>query len=486
MGYGTEFFGLYTLITIGIGLSVMLREMLTRGLVPELGMHLENGIPKVKSFVQAYASSFVVSGSFVLIGISLMVILGVLLLPSEADSSLARAGYIFLGFRILTMCFAIGFAPMLNLLIIMQRQVQSNFLKFAERLVELIAFLTPIALFPQISHSDQLIYFGFFAFIGTVLIYLIAGFFITRIHEDFVPSLVNRQKAQIIKIYKTMGWGAIYVISMNAHVRLNVIFAKLFFGALGVTIFGIAVQLMGYTRQLAVGLIVGLDAVFASLTNSDRSTKLIKTQVLSGTSAIQAILLFNVVGVLIFLHVEILDLWIGDVIKNPEQNLAIIAKLSMLMVVGISLRSLNLGWMSAMTGSGQISKFAGWLIIPALLNPTLVYLFFWIFGDDFSIIHFGWIFVILQFLAHGLIIPYLTSRVMKVSILHLLKPFLNPFIYAILACVLCFIYLNSFIELSTLFKFLLVLFFFALSGLLSLGTLYWNLSKIRRINDNEM
>ena len=79
-----------------------------------------------------------------------------------------------------------------------------------------------------------------------------------------------------------MGWGAIYVISMNAHIRLNVIFAKLFFGALGVTIFGIAVQLMGYTRQLVFGLIVGLDAVFASLTNTKENSQSLKKQVLTG------------------------------------------------------------------------------------------------------------------------------------------------------------------------------------------------------------
>ena len=472
VSHGTEFFGLYTLITIGIGFSVMLRELLSRGLVPELGEQLIDGIPREGSFSEVYSSSFFVSWSFALIGILLMALLGYWLLPSAQESHLAVAGQYFLGFRILSMCIIIGLAPLLNLLMITQRQASANLVRFLERLIELIAFITPTIIFPDIAPETLLVYFGGLSFIGRVLLYIVTGFFIIKIHKSFVPTFKNCAKATIIKIYKTMGWGAVYVLSMNAHVRLNVIFAKIFFGPLGVTIFGVATQLMGYTRQLIFGLIVGLDAVFASLTNTKSNARVLKEQVLTGSSAIQGILLFNVIGVFIFLHMDILQLWLGDVIENPTQNLKIIAELSVLMVIGISLRSLNLGWMSALTGSGQISKFAGWLLIPAILNPTLIYFLYLILGKSFTIIYFGWIFVGLQFLAHGIIVPYLTSRIMDISIKRLFSPFFTPLAFAICAlviCVMCFYFFNF----GKVFRGAFVLTMFSLSGLLSLFTLYW-------------
>ena len=76
VGLGSDVFSVYALVTIGLGVGTMLKELLRLGLVPELGREFNDGLPNEVGFRVAYASSFVVALGFAVSGALIMIVFG--------------------------------------------------------------------------------------------------------------------------------------------------------------------------------------------------------------------------------------------------------------------------------------------------------------------------------------------------------------------------------------------------------------------------
>ena len=143
---------------------------------------------------------------------------------------------------------------------------------------------------------------------------------------------------------------------MNLYVRADVLIVAVFLGPTGAVALGIAIRLMGYVRQATIGLVNGLDATFSNLggqrrriKNQGTKTDSIELRLLSLSTSLQGGVVFQL-GVLLFLlRQEIVHLWVGDVLvqSTAADMVNDISLLTGLMIIGISFRSLNLGWMSS-------------------------------------------------------------------------------------------------------------------------------------------
>ena len=104
-----------------------------------------------------------------------------------------------------------------------------------------------------------------------------------------------------------------------------------------------------------------------------------------------------------------------------------ISLLTGLMIIGISFRSLNLGWMAAMTGRGDAKHFTPWLLPGAIGNATVLVSWGLFAPETFSVVTVGWVFLGFQVLTHGAIIPVVSARSFGYPLQNLIAPLLVPF-----------------------------------------------------------
>ena len=445
LGEGNALFGIYTTITVGMGLSVMLTELLRMGFVPELGPHVSNGaVIDRKQFGEGLLVAFVISLGAAAVGAFFMLLLGLWLLPTETTPELYQASWSFLWIRIVMMLFVVTLTPALTIFLVSSRHSVFNLVMFLEKLSELIGILIPIWLLTDypVDQADRLVQIGLYVSIFTVFTHLCAAGYAFALSSEFRPAWRVLCRTKLNSIMKRIGWSSLQTISMNLYVRADVLIVAAYSGPIGVVALGVALRLMGYVRQATMGLVSGLDAVFANLSGQQKVEKdgsAVAFRLIYTSTALQASVLFQLLVLLLFLGSNIVEFWIGDVLTGVDRAKSVseITTLSALLVVGISFRSLSLGWMSAMTGSGNARHFTPWLLPGAAVNVLTLTTWALVSPDTFSVIVVGWVFLVLQVLTHGVLLPVVSSRSLGISLGDLSRPLAVPFLVALVSFFLC-------------------------------------------------
>ena len=443
LGAGDALFGIYTTITIGMGISVMLTELLRLGFVPELGPHVFDGkVVDTKEFGDSLAAAFTIAIGAAAIGLMIMLLLGLWLLPNEGAPELERAAWIFLWARIAMMVVVVTLTPAMSILIVSGRQPVFNLFLFFERLSELIGVAVPIWLLTGLPTSEaaRLVQIGLGVAVLTSATYVLGAAFVFALGPEYRAPRHIPPPAKFISILKRIGWSGLQTIAMNLYVRADMLIVAAFSGPLGVVALGVALRLMGYVRQATMGLVSGLDAAFANNTGRRRRNTqtgddddAIDRRLIETSTALQGSVVFQLVVLFMLFGTELVDLWLGDVLTGNDSGSSLnqIVTLSSLMVIGISFRSLNLGWMAAMSGQGNARHFAPWLLPGAVINVIVLTGWALFSPQNFSVIVVGWVFVVLQVLTHGLLIPIVSARSLGIGLGNLFKPFVVPFMVAL-------------------------------------------------------
>jgi hypothetical protein len=476
---GKDVFAIYTLVTVGMGVSVMLTELLRMGFVPELGKYVLNGtVEDTDAFRGGLTASFAISFCSALLGALIMAILAYFMLQHIEPDDLRSAAWIFLWMRIGMMLVIVTLTPIATILLISDRQPYFNLLLFLERMAELVAVSLPLIfisniVFPQ---EDYLILIGFIVCALTALTHVSAAILTLKLDANFLPKAVLPTRSSIWKILNSLGWSSLQTVSMNLYARGDILIASAFLGTTGIAALGIALRLMGYVRQGTTGLINGLDATFANLQGKRRRStgKDLADdggrQIISISSALQASVIFPTAAIMILTGPEIIKLWIGDALSNSSNGSSVqdVAQLSSLMVIGVGIRSLTLGWMSAMTGSGIARYFTPWLVPGAIIN--ILFLVGWAYTspESFSILVVGWAFLILQAITHGLFLPAVTSRALNISLGQLFIPFLMPAVFTVSALSLFLLWKNVSVDPTDTVRVLVAFLLFSSASLASL------------------
>lgn len=439
LGVGEQVFGVFVTITVGIGVSTMLTELLRMGLVPILGTSVYQGkVQEVAEFRNNLTAAFVVSVFAAASGAVFMAAIGFWALDGLASPELESAAWTFLNLRIVMMLVIVSLTPAMCVLLVTERQPLHNLFLFFERLSEFLGVAVPLWFLSSVDYSqaDRLVQFGVGIAALTSLTYVAGAWAAFAPGSDVRPRLEVPLSRRIKAVLRRIGWSSLQTISMNLYVRADILIVAAILGPVGTVALGAAFRLMGYVRQAAIGLVNGLDATFANLGGqrrriNDQRTKSGATelQLLSLSTSIQGGVAFQLSILLLMLREEIVNLWLGDVVEQSTAPELVndIAMLASLMVIGMSFRSLNLGWMAAMTGRGDAKHFTPWLLPGAIGNVAVLVAWRAFAPETFSVMAVGWVFLIFQVATHGLIIPVVSARSLGCRLQTLITPLLVPF-----------------------------------------------------------
>lgn len=445
-------FSIYTLISIGIGVSVMLTELLRMAIVPVLGPFFSAGqLTEEVNFRRNVTSSFVVSISSACLGIVAMLLIGVSMSGQLSSDSMLEAYWVFLCSRVLMMLITVSLTPVIVIYMISGRQHVANFFLFCEKLSEVLGVVIPFFYLGEFYGAEQdiLIVIGISVGLLTVTSYMLAAATLFYNGKKYRPACCVPTRHEVFIILKRMYWSSFQTISMNLYVRGDVIIAAAYMGASGTVALGIAIRLMGYVRQATNGVVNGVDALFSNIvgdnSRSDNSTSHSGSEaenLLHITTALQGCIVFNLSLLFFFVSEDLIRLWLGDILDgdNDLATLLEIEYLSLLMILGISFRSLNLGWMSALTGSGKARSYTPWLLPGAVANIAVLLVWSSYDTASFTVVSIGWVFVFFQILTHGLLIPLVCSRTLKINFFKLLQPLVTPAKVSFLALVIAVIW----------------------------------------------
>ncbi len=445
IGISETIYGIYITITVGFGISVIITELLRMGLVPVLGVEVQDGrVVNRGKFREVLSAALAISAGFALAGALIMLLLGLWFLPQADDPEIAYAAKVFLGLRIATMLVVVGLTPFTSVLLVTGRQPRYNFFLFLERLSELVAVVLSLWVFTGLpsGEADKLVQIGTGTSVFVILTYTVCAWGVLRLGRDFRPKWGWPEYNTLRQIMGRIGWSSLQTLSMNLYVRFDILLVAAVFGPAGALAFGVATRLMGFIRQATVGLVNGLDSIFANLAGIEKrrgqhsgDKPAIHARLVEMSTSLQAALVFQGIVFILLLRNDLVTLWIGDVL-DPAQaagKVAQISDLSALMVLGIGLRSLNLGWMSAMTGKGLAHRFTPWLVPAAIANPVILVGWYLMAPESFSVISVGWVFVGMQVITHVILLPPIAARVLQIPLHRLLRPMAIPLVIALVS-----------------------------------------------------
>ena len=443
---GEQVFGIYVTITVGIGVSIMLTELLRMGVVPVLGASVYQGrVQDVAEFQSNLFAAFAVSFGAAMFGALFMLALGFWVLDGFASSELETAAWIFLKLRIVMMLVIVTLTPAMAVLLVTGRQPLQNLFVFFERLSEFVGVAVPLWFLSSAAYTqaDRLVQFGVGISALTCITYFIVTWVAFSPSSDFKPGWQIPSLSSIKILLRRIGWSSLQTISMNLYLRSDVLIVSAFLGPTGAVALGVAIRLMGYVRQATIGIVNGLDATFANLSGERRrlneaSRKSIATELrlLSLSTSLQGGVVFQLIILLLMLREDFINVWVGNIFERSTaaDTVKDIGLLSTLLVLGMSFRSLNLGWMTAITGRGDAKHFTPWLLPGAVGNVTIIVAWVLFAPETFSVISVGWVFLGAQMVTHGFIIPLACARSLGCQVQTLIAPLLLPCAIAVVTC----------------------------------------------------
>lgn len=441
IGIGEEVFGVYVLVTVGMGISIMLTELLNLGIVSILGSNTAHGrVIEEEQFRDNLSAAFLISIVASIIGLFCMALLGHFMIGTLDSQEMTDAANLFLIFMIIRMLFAVSLAPALAVLLVSRRQVVYNGYLLIDRLAELCAIVIPlIVLTDQNSQAERLVQIGIGIAVLSGATYVAAAVHVFGRDTRFRPNLAWASRESAKRLVKRIGWNSLQVLSSNLYIRSDVLIVAAFLGPEAIVAFGVAIRLMGYLRQAANGLVTGLDATIANLHGEERrlgretrEAPRAPLHLITISTALQGMVVFFMGILLVLLADDLIRLWLGDVLTSDDgdQIAKQIATLSILLVFGIGFRSLNLAWMQAMTGMGLAHRYTPWMMPGAVANLTVLMIWGLFFRESFSVAVVGVTFLSFQAITHGIIIPVVAARALDCRLKELLRPLIAPSIFA--------------------------------------------------------
>lgn len=463
-----EVFSTYTLITIGVGVGIMLKELARIGLVPYLSKSLNDGDER---FAQKLGISVAVTSMLGLFGLFCMWVFALNLEHFAIQKNQTTAVLVFIVCRAIQIFVSLFCMPHIALLTITRRYVSSNVFLTLERLADLLAVICAIVFVNPNEGGEVLVLVGIVSLALTTILYIGTAWLVFNLNTKFRPSFSDLSIVQLRPIFSLFGWASILVLASNLFLRFDTLFVNIKDGVIGTVIFGITVQAIGLIRQLTFGLVAGLDAAFAHQKNNkvdgDGSYALLRI-----SSYLQASIGFAVYGVLFFCGSTVLELWIGS--ENADSfMLSQAIQLVVVMGLGIIVTGFAEVWISIMNGQGLIGRYAPWLVPGAILNPILLFVGYKIMDQYPAYWHAAILYTVLQTVTYGVFVLSATSRATLIPISKMILPFVIPLLLNLSAAILFYVGVSFLGEISKLEELFVCLVIFGCAGALSLANLYF-------------
>lgn len=416
-------YAVVVLVATSSGLAGMLKEMVRGTMIPELGLAYHG--KDREGFATVYSSAFVLSAIAGLFGVIVLALVYWSLNSFSIAPELAGGAGALLLTRMVSTFVSILLAPAQNLLPVTGRNGLHNTYQAIERAAELAAVLLAI-LIAGSSHAEVLVQFAWIS-----MVTLSAVSVAWAIHGGLAPGFprFGLVKAGALRgIAKTIGWNGFVVASFNLFMRFDVFFMNIYFGIAGTFAFGLASQLLSYSRQLTMGLVQGFDASVARLVSKGGATSRDARLALAKMDGLQALTIFASSAFLVLNAPAIFRFWLGSAVAADEAVLQQIVTTFQLMVPGIVARSLSEGWMKYLSGAGAVRRYAPYLLIGALLNPPLVLLLAYALPGPAAFYCAAIAFSALMMLSQLVVLPVVLARALGEGVLQVFRPFAMPLV----------------------------------------------------------
>lgn len=378
--YGSDIFNIFTIVTVGAGIGIMLRELLRIALIS----HLSEAWAKQdeaggdEHFRQVFGQALAVSAVACGIGLALMAVLALLLPALDIQPENIGAAQWFVAARAVIMTVTVMMSPLLTMVLVMQRFGRMNTLMTLERVSDMAAVLCPMVLLsPGFDGASALIVFGCASAVLTAALYLLAGWRIVRRAPILLrPHWYWGKSAGRRTLMVSILWAFALVLSFNLYLRFDTLFINRHFGASATIAFGLTVQLIGMVRQLTAGIVQGLDAVaarfrFASRDDAERGADDGFGRILSLSNYLQTVISGCAVVMLSVWLDELLQLWVGGRVPDPEV-LTLTRSFVLIMLFGIVAIALSDGWTNALNGTGKKQLYIRYTLTLACLNTIIL------------------------------------------------------------------------------------------------------------------
>lgn len=427
---GEEAFAFITLMLSNIGIALLLKEVVRAGVIPALGAayHDDSNEHFRSVFNSALVVSLVVGFATAALFLSSTVFIPYLSIPEE----LHGAARYFIAISALGAFTTIVLSPIFHLYVVAERMVAYNIWLLLDRVGDLIAVIVTLCITWNGSVSQPIVCYVTLATASEILVGIVSAYFALRATPRAQISLRTSSRKSINEFTRSAAWIVVTTIAMNLYTRVDMLLMNIFFGLFGTLVFGLATQATYYIRQLVMGVVSGVDAVSARVAKRESHANML--QLIRNSTSLQAVVIFPMMFSLMLFAEELVALWVGGRLDDPESTIPKIATMIRVLSVGVAARSLSEGWMSILNGAGKVDRYARFIIVGGVLNASIAMATLW-FMDNSALFYVpGWICSIVLLAVHLVVIPVVVAREYNVSVWSIISPLALPFVASVICC----------------------------------------------------
>ncbi len=444
---GASSLSVYLIVIAGTGFAFFLKIVMQESIVPLLGLSYDGR--ENRDFQATYWVSFLFALAASAFAVIIFGIVWVLRYQFDiGDLPLATFGLALLSGAVRTVISSLA-TPPLQAVLITGRIVPYNIALSLERLSDLAAAVLVwwvLAAQPEAVQANT-----FFVVSAALYVFVQFGVWVYAKGIDqrfgFHPSAIERRdlgwSGQIF------GWNLAIVVAFLLYLRFSTLIVNANYGEGPTLVLGLVFLMIGYQRQISMGLVVGLDAMVARLFggSSNAKSKLAETQkVVLQSSHFQAVFSFGSVIVLWLLAEPIFRYWLGNSLDQSGWDVSTAADIFRIMSVGVLARSLSESWMKILNGRGLVGKYAPYLLAGGSIFACL--LVFWTFTDveqDQLLRQIAIAFTCLYVFVHVGIVPEMLCRKTNTTRLALLKSVAIPGTVLLLGAATIYVLSNEYL-----------------------------------------
>ncbi|MCC6880979.1 MAG: hypothetical protein IT576_02405 [Verrucomicrobiales bacterium] len=423
LGLGQEAYGVIAALTAGSGIAQLLREVTRAGLVPRLGAAWHSQ-QQAKEFPEVFRGALALGG--IGGGLSLLAFgLVVVLLPwLDIPPALREASFLFLCWKAGQTVLALALGPFVTSLVVQERQATYNGILMLERAIELASACWVASAFGVDHAAEGIVAYGRTVTLANGMLQIaVASWQFWRVPMSRqAPWHASRERLR--DVAGSFGWNAVQAVAMNFHLRLDILLSNAFLGLVPGLVFSLAGQAASYVRQLAMGVVNGLDAVSARQQSRGQDADL--AVLTKSQTGLAAWIVIPTAAVFWVWAEDLLRWWLGHRLNHSDELLSLAAFQIRVLLIGVVVRSISEPWMAILSGAGQVKRYAPLLLTGSLVSPLLIVAgiaglpaasWQWLIPGVFS----GVLLVV-----HGIFLPGIVSKTVSLPWSSLYRPLLVP------------------------------------------------------------
>lgn len=431
---GVEAAGLVAFVGSSVGLALLIDEVLRSSMIRELAAaHHADRDGSKGTFASVLSCGTVVSlVGVVLTALSFLVLALLAVHVFDIPEQLHRAAFWLIAAEGVHACTMVFTAPVYNMYVVTERFVEDNVFTMIRKTSYLaVAWLLSSALNVQ-DTAQGVIWFGFLSVGANIAVLLTASGWIMLRDRRLRPRPSGATREGIRQFLGTFGWNTTMMVAVNCYDRLGQVITNLAFGTVGNAVFGVGYQLAAYVRMVSLGVNFGADSVAARLASSDDDTrKKAMIQFTSTMTRLHAFSSFPAAAILACLTGPIMQLWVGDKLKTPEQ-VAMATVTAQILLLPVTVRSVTDCWTRILYGAGYIKQYAPLLLAGGIVNPIAAVILLKVLPDPYRQYSASISFASIMTLFHFFLLPAACARCLGCHYRTMLLPIIRPAVAALL------------------------------------------------------